>query len=70
MVGVASRIESPNKEPATEILIADIVFQQIAGEVGADDEGGTFVKGREHPVRVYAVKRRKQGRPGGSSTPG
>jgi hypothetical protein len=55
MVNVPSRVESLNKELATEIFITDIVLQQIAGEVDADDKGERFVKSREHPVRVYTV---------------
>ena len=70
VVNVSSRVESLNKELATEILITDTAFQQIASEVDAIDKGERFVKGREQSVRVYEVKGWKEGRPSGASAPG
>ena len=63
VVNVSSRVESLNKELSTEILITDTAFQQVAGEVDVDDKGERSVKGREQPVRVYAVNGWNEGRP-------
>jgi len=56
-VNVASRLEALNKDLGTEILISRDVYIQLSRHLmdAAVDQGSHRVKGREHPVRVYAV---------------
>ncbi|HYP04148.1 MAG TPA: adenylate/guanylate cyclase domain-containing protein, partial [Cyanobium sp.] len=56
-VNVASRLEALNKDLGTDYLISrDVYIQLPRGLQDAVVDHGTHkVKGREHPVRVYAV---------------
>jgi adenylate cyclase len=56
-VNVAARLELLNKELGTDILISRDVYLQLPVDLmdGAVERGIHKVKGREHPVKVYAV---------------
>jgi adenylate cyclase len=54
-VNVASRVEGLNKELDTTILITEATYSALAGRVKARDCGPMSVKGRNEPVRVFAL---------------
>lgn len=56
-VNVASRLESLNKEIGSSILISRDVYLQLPPHLieGMSDRGSFQVKGRDQPVRVYAL---------------
>ena len=56
VVNLASRIESLNKELASQILISDTVYREVQSDgVTATPRGPMKVKGREVPVEIYQV---------------
>jgi adenylate cyclase len=58
-VNVASRLESLNKEFGSEILISGDVYLQLPQDLMETfvDVGSHPVKGREQPVKIYALMR-------------
>lgn len=55
VINLASRIEQLNKQFQSEILISDEVRQAVGEAFAMQEKGEVLVKGREKPVRVYAV---------------
>jgi adenylate cyclase len=55
VINLASRIEQLNKQFQSEILISEEVRQEIGESFAIEVKGEVLVKGREKPVRIYAV---------------
>lgn len=54
-VNLASRLEALNKELETSILISHSTYQQVEGDIQANELKLVRVKGKEKSVRVYEV---------------
>jgi len=56
VVNLASRIEKPNKEFGSQLLISDNVWQTLGERItAAVPMGNVHVKGREEAIQVYQV---------------
>jgi adenylate cyclase len=54
-VNLAARLESITKDFKSPIVISEATYQLVKGEFSARALGEVTVKGREEPVRIYAV---------------
>jgi adenylate cyclase len=66
-VNLASRIESLNKPFATDILITENTWELIGNRLVIEEMPPVTVKGKERPLRVFAVVKLK-GSEGGPET--
>jgi adenylate cyclase len=64
-VNLASRIESLNKPLATDILITENTWELIGDRLVIEEMPPVMVKGKEKPLRVFAVVKLKgsEGKP-------
>jgi adenylate cyclase len=63
-VNLASRLESLNKELGTDIIISENTWKLIKDYIIAEEMPAVTVKGKEKPVRVFAVINMKAARSG------
>lgn len=54
-VNLAARLESITKDFKSPIVISESTYEHVKGEFAARALGEVHVKGREQPVRIYAV---------------
>lgn len=55
VVNVASRIEGLNRSFGTEVLISGETLKATQGRLSAKLQGEATLKGRVHPISVYAI---------------
>ncbi len=56
-VNLAARLEPLTKEFKKEIIISEMTYKEVRGFVEAEDLGYVKIRGKELPVKVYAVKK-------------
>ena len=54
-VNLASRLEGLNKDHGTRILVSEWTYARAGDNVHAAALGDVKVKGKERPVRIYAL---------------
>jgi len=54
-VNLASRVEALNKPLGTDILITEDTWEMVKNDVIAEEMPPVTVKGKEKPVRLFAV---------------
>jgi len=60
-VNVASRLEGLNKEFGTSIIVGETTFERLDGGYKAKPLGEVRVRGREEPLKVFAIEGRARG---------
>lgn len=59
-VNLTSRMETLNKEFKTDILISESTYQEVKDLVEVQEISDVPIRGKEKPVKLYALKGRKQ----------